>query len=71
MAVQEALKEAPFSLHQLAERAGVGYETLRQWAAGKRNPRDENIERILLALDDHADLIKSLVRDAREARTRR
>ena len=67
MAVQEALKEGPFSLRDLAEQAGVGYETLRQWAAGARNPRPENIESILGALDGQADRIKQLVRDARNA----
>lgn len=67
MAVQNALREGPFSLHHLAARAGVNYETLRQWAAGARNPRPENAEKILDALDDQADDIKELVRKAREA----
>ena len=67
MAVQEALKRGPFSLRDLAQEAGVGYETVRQWAAGARNPRPENIESILGALDDQADRIKQLVRDARKA----
>ncbi len=67
MAVQEALKRGPFSLRDLAGDAGVGYETLRQWAAGARNPRQENIDSILAALDGQADRIKELVRSAREA----
>ena len=67
LAVQNALQKAPFSLHRLAERSGVDYETLRQWAAGKRNPRQENVNKILKALDEQADEIKELVREARDA----
>lgn len=67
VAVQEAIRQAPFSLHQLAAKAGVNYETLRQWAAGARNPRQSNIDRVLSALDEQADEIKELVRKARDA----
>lgn len=67
LAVQNALQKGPFSLHQLADRAGVGYETLRQWAAGKRNPKPDNVDRILDALDEQANEIKKLVQEARAA----
>lgn len=67
MAVQNALQRGPFSLAQLAKRAGVNYETLRQWAGGHRTPRAANMERVLEALDEQADEIKELVREAREA----
>lgn len=67
VAVQNALRDGPFSLHRLADRAGVRYETIRQWATGQRNPRPGNIDRVLDALDEQADEIKELVRKAREA----
>lgn len=67
MAVQNALREAPFTLHSLALRAGVKYETVRKWAVGERNPRPANIAKLLDALDKQADEIKELVRKAREA----
>jgi transcriptional regulator with XRE-family HTH domain len=69
LAVQNALQNGPFSLHQLADKAGVGYETLRQWAAGKRNPKPDNVDRILTALDEQADEIKQLVAEARALAT--
>lgn len=67
MAVQNALREGPFSLHGIAQRTGFKYETVRKWASGERNPRPANAEAILRALDKQADEIKELVRKAREA----
>ena len=67
MAIRNALEKAPFTLHGLAKKSGVDYETLRQWAAGRRNPRPANVERILSALDAQADEIKALVEEARRA----
>lgn len=67
VAVQNALKRGPFSLLDIAKRADLPYETVRKWAIGERNPRPANMVKILAALDEQADQIKQLVREARDA----
>ncbi len=46
MIVREALTSGPAGLRQLAEDAGVKYQTLRTWASGVNTPSPENIRKL-------------------------
>lgn len=49
--IQRVLDEAPFSMRQLAEEAGISYDAVRSWAADRRTPRLENLEHLAAALE--------------------
>jgi transcriptional regulator with XRE-family HTH domain len=53
-AVQEALREAPFSLRDLAEDMDGSYGTVREWSRGARTPTDASVERIAASLERRA-----------------
>jgi transcriptional regulator with XRE-family HTH domain len=53
-AVQEALREAPFSLRDIAEGMDGSYGTVREWSRGARVPTDASVERIAASLERHA-----------------
>ena len=49
--IQEALKVATGSLQEIAEAAGVSYDTLWAWSNGRRNPTPENLAKLADALE--------------------
>jgi hypothetical protein len=67
MEVQRVLREATFSLNDLAEDMEGSYGTLRQWAVGSRVPTPENMARIAAALEMRAKLLVRLAADLRKA----
>jgi transcriptional regulator with XRE-family HTH domain len=67
MIVQEALREGPFSLRELADEMGGSYGTLREWSRGARNPSDENIQRIAAAYETRARRLLALAERMRKA----
>jgi predicted transcriptional regulator len=65
VAVQTVIKDAPFTLHDLAEEAGISYDSLRSWSVERRAPRPKSVQKLarglrskaaeLLALADKLD----------------
>lgn len=47
---QEAIQRGPFGRRDLAEDAGVAYNTIREWALGRRSPSTDALGRLALAL---------------------
>jgi ribosome-binding protein aMBF1 (putative translation factor) len=66
-AVQDALRNGPFSLRDLAEEMEGSYGTLREWSRGARNPTDENVERIAASLESRARILLQLAEQLRNA----
>ena len=67
MAVQDALRAAPFTLRDLAEEMGGSYGTLREWSRGARVPTGENVGRIATALRKRAERLQALAKDLEKA----
>lgn len=59
-AIQRVLKEAPFSMRQLAEDAGVGYSLVRAWRIGRRAPLPATCRKVAAALRRRAALLQKL-----------
>jgi transcriptional regulator with XRE-family HTH domain len=55
MIVQRALQNGPFSMRQLAEDAGLSYQTLRAWASDLRTPQDEYLSKLAAGFRARAD----------------
>lgn len=53
-AVQEALREAPFSLRDIADGMDGSYGTVREWSRGARVPTDASVARIATSLEARA-----------------
>lgn len=64
--IQEALKEGPFSLREIAEDMGGSYGTLREWSRGARTPSDENVGRIADAFERRARRLLEIARRMRQ-----
>jgi transcriptional regulator with XRE-family HTH domain len=58
--IQRVLKEAPFSMRQLAEEAGVGYALVRAWRIGRRAPLPETLRDVAAALRKRGDTLARL-----------
>lgn len=59
-AVQDALRNGPFSLRELAEEMEGSYGTLREWSRGARVPTDSSVERIAASLEARARILVDL-----------
>lgn len=51
MFIQRVLDEAPFSMRQIAEEAGISYDAIRSWATDRRTPRPESLEQLAAAME--------------------
>ena len=49
--LSEALDVAAGSLHEIAEDAGISYDTLWAWKIGRRNPSPKNLAKLADALE--------------------
>lgn len=58
--VQDALREAPFSLRDLAEDMEGSYGTVREWSRGARTPSDASVERIAASLEGRARSLQQI-----------
>jgi transcriptional regulator with XRE-family HTH domain len=58
--VHEALREAPFSLRDLAEDMEGSYGTVREWSRGARTPTDASVERIAASLEGRARTLQRI-----------
>jgi transcriptional regulator with XRE-family HTH domain len=65
--IQRVLDEAPFSMRQLAEEAGISYDAIRSWAADRRTPRSENLEHLAAALARRASHLGDLANEIRRS----
>jgi ribosome-binding protein aMBF1 (putative translation factor) len=65
--VQDALREAPFSLRDLAEEMEGSYGTVREWSRGARTPSDTNVERIAESLEGRARTLQQIAARLRRA----
>jgi ribosome-binding protein aMBF1 (putative translation factor) len=70
-AVQDALRNGPFSLRELAEEMEGSYGTLREWSRGARVPTDTSVERIAASLEARARILVDLAERLRRAVARR
>ena len=58
--VQDALREAPFSLRDLAEDMEGSYGTVREWSRGARTPSDASVEQIAASLEGRARTLQQI-----------
>lgn len=65
--VQDALREAPFSLRDLAEEMEGSYGTVREWSRGARTPTDGSVERIAASLEGRARTLREIAERLRRA----
>ena len=65
--IQRALDEGPFSMQQLADQAGVSYDSLYSWARGRRVPRAENLRQLAAGFDDRAEALRKVADQLRKA----
>jgi len=65
--VQDALREAPFSLRDLAEEMEGSYGTVREWSRGARTPTDASVERIAASLEGRARTLREIAERLRRA----
>lgn len=66
-AIERALSEGPFTIQQLADEAGISYDTLYSWVKGRRVPRTENVRQLASGLEKRADLLREIAEDLKEA----
>lgn len=65
--IQRILDEAPFSMRQLAEEAGISYDAVRSWASDRRTPRPENLEHLAAALERRGSHLHEIADELRRA----
>jgi transcriptional regulator with XRE-family HTH domain len=65
--IQRVLDEAPFSMRQLAEEAGISYDAIRSWATDRRTPRSENLEHLAEALERRGEQLRKIADEVRRA----
>jgi transcriptional regulator with XRE-family HTH domain len=66
-AIGRALAEGPFTIQQLADEAGISYDTLYSWVKGRRVPRPENVRQLASGLEKRADLLREIAEDLKDA----
>jgi transcriptional regulator with XRE-family HTH domain len=65
--IERALSEGPFTIQQLAEEAGISYDTLYSWVKRRRVPRPENVRQLAHGLEKRADLLREIAEDLNDA----
>lgn len=58
--IKDVLREAPFSMRQLATEANLSYDVLRSWRSGRRSPSDMSARRLIGALEARARRLNDL-----------
>ena len=66
-AIERALAEGPFTIQQLADDAGISYDTLYSWVRGRRRPRSENVRQLAKGLATRADLLRAIADELNDA----
>jgi len=65
--ITRALDGATASLEEIAEAAGITYDTLYAWKTGRRNPTPENLLRLADAIEGRGGELQELAKELREA----
>jgi transcriptional regulator with XRE-family HTH domain len=65
--IQRVLDEAPFSMRQIAEEAGISYDAIRSWATERRTARPENVAQLASALERRSERLHLLAAELRDA----
>lgn len=60
MMIQRVLDDAPFSMRQIAEEAGVSYDAVRSWATNRRTPKPDNLVQLADALHRRGDQLHAI-----------
>lgn len=68
LAVRHVIDEAPFTLVDLADSAGISYDAIRSWSVGRREPRPATVQKLAAGLRKKADELERLARELDEAR---
>lgn len=63
--IQRVLDEAPFSMRQLADEAGISYDAIRSWATDRRTPRLESLEHLAAALERRGERLREIADEVR------
>lgn len=66
-AIERALSEGPFTIQQLAEEAGISYDTLYSWVRRRRVPKRENVRQLASGLEKRADLLREIAGELKDA----
>lgn len=64
--IEKVLERATASLEEIAEEAGVTYNTLYGWKAGRRNPTPENLAKLADALERRSTELAELAEKLRQ-----
>lgn len=64
--IEGALDRAVATLEDIARDAGITYDTLYAWKAGRRNPSPENLARLADALERRGGELVELAERLRE-----
>ena len=67
VAVQNIIREAPFTLAELADRAGISYDSLRSWNIGRRAPRKASCRQLANGLRAKAAELVALAESLEQA----
>jgi transcriptional regulator with XRE-family HTH domain len=65
--VSDTLELATASLQEIADEAGISYDTLWAWSNGRRNPTAENLHRLADAIERRSDRLRKLAGELRTA----
>ncbi len=68
--VEHALSEGPFTIQQLANDAGISYDSLYSWAKRRRVPKPENLRQLAAAFEHRAEALHTLSTRLKEAADR-
>jgi predicted DNA-binding transcriptional regulator AlpA len=63
--IQRALEAGPFSIQQLADEAGISYDSLYSWAKRRRVPRPENLRQLAVGFDRRAEVLRDIAEELR------
>lgn len=65
--IERALDVATGTLQEIADAAGISYDTLWAWKTGRRNPTPENLQRLADVLEQRGREIEELSEEVRRA----
>lgn len=67
MSLKRILQAAAYNMRGMAEGAGLGYITIREWASGKRTPSPASRLRLARAFRAHAARLEELAAELEES----
>lgn len=65
--IKRVLESATVSVEGIAEEAGLSADTLWAWAAGRRNPSPQNLEKVAAVLEERGGQMTELAKELRDA----